>query len=179
MRASTFKSVVSVFTGVNSGSLTMNELAFNYIVPFLGKYQTLPVIYGARIEHEKSSVNIEFHEWISSQNKTSKQFIDNIEAIYSKALNYDQANALQKEMTIIFRNNSEAKGANTHNSQRFIRVVQLLKNTKYFSVFRPMSTIERNKWFLFLGRSVLREMVEIHKLRNFLKHDSILNTPNL
>jgi len=171
MRASTFKSVVSVFRGVDSGSLTMNELAFNYIVPFLGKYRTLPVVYGARIEHPKSHVNIAFHKWISSKDKSSRKFVYNIQMVYSESINHNESIALEQEMTRTFVKNSAVKNTNQQNSHQVIRIVRTLKAVKYFSMFRPIGSIDRIKWFLFLGILFAKDLTEIRNLREYLKHD--------
>lgn len=179
MHANTFKTVVSAFTEVNSGSLTMNELAFNYIVPFLGKYRTLPVIYGARIEHDKSHVNIEFHKWISSEDKSSRKFVNNIQMVYSESINHNESIALEQEMTRTFVKNSAANDANQQNSHQVVRIVRALKTAKYLSMFRPIRSIERIKWFLFLGVFFAKDLTEIRNLKEYLKQDSDFHKPIL
>ena len=179
MRASTFKSVVSAFTGVNSGSLTMIELAFNYIVPFLGKYQTLPVIYGARIEHAKSGVNMRYSTWIKNYDINCARYLNNIERIYSNDITKSKASELQKIMTRVFVDNDQSFLESKPIRQKIRSLNRVLRSFRSLNVLRPINSIERIKWFITLRKSLYKELNAISFLKRHVSENEIAGTPSL
>lgn len=179
MRASTFKSVVSAFTGVNSGSLTMNELAFNYIVPFLGKYQTIPVIYGARLEHAKSGVNMRYSTWIKNYDTNCETYLNNIERIYSSYVTKSKASELQKIMTRVFVDNDQLSLESKPIRQKIRSLNRVLRSFRSLNTLRPINSIERIKWFITLRKSINKELNAINILKKHVSENKIAGTPSL
>jgi hypothetical protein len=179
MRTSAFKTVTSIFENVSSGSLTMNELAFNYIVPFLGKYRTLPTIYGARIEHPKSSVNLSYYKWIENNDLNCQTYLRNIESIYKLNVSHGTASKLQKNLTQVFYSNDiKSLEIQTINSTNNL-FRSYLKNFQFTNKIRTISDLERISWFLFLNRSTVEALKVIKNFKHFLSCNSIPDTQSL
>jgi glycosyltransferase domain-containing protein len=179
MRTSDFNTVTSLFENVSSECITINELAFNYVVPFLGKYRTLPTIYGARIEHAKSSVNLRYCEWIEINDPNCQTYLRNIESVYASKISTLAASELQKKLTQVFVNNDINLLKSVKTISPNLNFRPSLKNVQKIGALRPYSSPERMKWFLFLNKSIIKEIKIIGNFKRFLSCNSIPGTPSL
>jgi len=179
MRASGFKAVTSIFENVNSGSLTINELAFNYVLPFLGKYRTLPTLYGARIEHPKSSINLRYYEWIENNDLNCQAYLRNIESIYESNVSHETAIKLQKNLTQVFYSNDTYSLEIKKNKLTKNQFRSYLKHIQFTNKIRPISNLERIYWFVFLNKSTVEALKVIKNFKHFLSCNSIPGTQSL
>jgi glycosyltransferase domain-containing protein len=177
MRKEVYVATTSVLKGIQSGSLTMNELVFNYIVPFYGKYKTLPIIYGARIEHSKSSVNLYFDLWIEKNEESSKYFKRQVRKVYSTKLSDDQSRELENILTDHFSVSSRANRIQSSNTLE--KVNSKFRNYKSIHWLRPIRSLQRLNWFFYQFNSILTLISEIRKLKKFLLSYSVFDTPQL
>lgn len=177
MKREVYSSCAAVLKNIKSGSLTMNELVFNYIVPFEGKYRSLPVLYGARIEHAKSSVNLDFDIWIEQKNGFSNQFRENVSKIYSQKYSKIESEKLENEMTEHFV--QMARRSRSVSFDSFKKQNSRFRKYRLIQFLRPFSSYERFSWIIYQKSSIFKLFLQIRNFKKYLFSEKVSYTPQL
>lgn len=178
MRTHVYKNIISIFEGVKSGSLNMNEYAFQYATLFSGSYKSIGALYGARIEHSKSRVHIEFDTWKESNELDYRQYKSNVLRLYKTKLDISTAENLERYVTSIFLQQlkNKAKKNSIKKSEAIKKIRKQAKNLQIFNKFRPVGSFSRLSWCFSLGMEIKSIYNQIQKFKNFLRQNQISQT---
>lgn len=175
MRKQVFKSAVGLLKDVNSGSLNMNEYAFQYSTLFCGPYKSINALYGARIEHSKSKVYIELDTWKEKNSNSYKRYQKNIIDLYKTKLDTRKAKILESLVTDIFLTQLKDKSTK-HNSYKVRKIRSFIRKIPSLNKFRPIGSSSRILWILTSKNEIRFTFILIRKFRGFLEQNRVSKT---
>jgi glycosyltransferase domain-containing protein len=133
----TFRKVTLCLEGIESGVLTMNELAFNFCLGIFGKYRALPGFYSARDKSDQP-ISYGFIDWEDSNSSGEfLQFKRNLEMIYRRYGGLSNTDSQNLIATILDtrRERDISRREKEHNSKNIPHMASLFNNDIALKIF--------------------------------------------